>query len=139
MQLTARQFANILTSVQNPRELGKRRAPRVEHRSFDVKIVDAKDPLQRPVMVQLRNFSSRGVGIVHAKPMERGDQFVVNLQRDDGLPVAILCTVAHCYGAEKASYNIGAEFTCVLQQNEPHDAGPLGGDERERIQQSILG
>jgi hypothetical protein len=154
MNLTAEQFAEAVAALQAPGEAAppaggtalpvgeRRRAPRVAHRG-KASITLGDDPRgDVPTNVVVKDLSPRGVGIVHARRLRRGETFVLRLSRDDGQrrPVAILCTVAHCRQVDKSLYNIGAEFTCLI--GDARDAQPATPgqvvDDLERIRRSVL-
>jgi hypothetical protein len=93
-----------------------------------------------PRTVRLRDVSLRGVSFVSTTPLARGQQFVYHLPRGaNAAPTPVLCTVAYCRPEVDAGYRVGAEFTCVLQQEAPSRFEPVGdGADIERIRRSIL-
>jgi hypothetical protein len=121
MELSARQFAEIVNHLKGPQRFGgrgpdQRRAPRVERQTrITIFPIDPAESRQG-VPVQVKNLSSRGLGFVRDQRMHSGDQFIVRLPREDtaASPVEMLCTVVHCENISKGIFSIGAEFTCVL-------------------------
>lgn len=140
MNLSAQQYADIVSSLTTPPEAGeeKRRAPRILHRCR-ASIYIGRDPLGGVrTGVVLRDLSSRGVCLFYNKEMPRGTEFVLHMDRAGGQPVHILARVAHCRCQNKTLYVIGAEFTCLLNSTPPPPAATAAAD-LERIRQSVLG
>jgi hypothetical protein len=138
MELTARQFAEMVNHLKGPSRFGgtsdQRRAPRVE-RHARIAIVPVADGQPRtPVSVDVKNVSSRGMGFVHNRKLKAGSQFLVKLPRQGGEPVEMLCTVVHCDPAGKGAYAVGAEFTCLSPS-----AGAADQATSDRIRDSMLG
>jgi hypothetical protein len=139
MELTARQFAEMVNHLKGPSRFGgtaeQRRAPRVE-RQARITIVPIADRQPRtPVTVDVKNVSSRGLGFVHKGRLKTGSQFLVNLGPQGGEPVEMLCTVVHCDAAGKGFYAVGAEFTCLAS---PATAGAVDPAASDRIRNSML-
>src|SRR4051794_24011340 len=98
MNLTAEQFAAAVAALQSPADASpaptgaapgappfveKRRAPRVAYRG-KASITLGDDPRgDVPTTVVVKDLSPRGVGIVHAQRLRRGETFVLRLARDD--------------------------------------------------------
>ena len=150
MQLSAKQFAasvkGLHADVADASFGGndKRRAQRVElkHR---VTIVPYEDGRPRSgVGVELRDVSARGIRFLHSAPMAPGTQFVLELPQPGGVPMRILCTVAHSGPTSEGPFSTGAEFTCALQNGGVSAKAPLKPNglerlhEQERIRNSIL-
>ena len=115
MELTARQFADMVNQLKGPSRFGgdQRRAPRVE-RQARIEIVPVVEGRPRvPVGVDVKNISSRGLGFVHHRKLKPGSQFLVNLSPQGSEPVEMLCTVVHCDPAGGGVFAVGAEFTCL--------------------------
>ena len=93
---------------------------------------------QRPVTVDVRDLSARGISITRTEPMQPGQQFIVRLPRTGEKPTDILCTVAHCSAVQTNVYKIGAEFTCVVRPDSSPAPGREDPRELDRIQRSIL-
>jgi hypothetical protein len=89
-----------------------------------------------PIAMRIRDLSPRGVALLHTEPMQPGQQFILTLQRGDGPPVEILCTVVHSLAGKGRLHTIGAEFTCAISNlsvpREPSAA------ELQQIRSSIL-
>lgn len=140
MELTARQFAEMVNHLKGPSRFGgtadQRRAPRVERQSR-IAIVPIADGAPRtPVSVDVKNVSSRGLGFVHNRRLKAGSQFLINLGPRGGEAVEMLCTVVHCDAAGKGVYAIGAEFTCLAPTAGTGASDPTAS---ERIRNSMLG
>jgi hypothetical protein len=139
IELTADQLRALsakLRAVTPRREHSeRRRAPRLDLRAtVSVALVD--DGESGPIVsMRIRDLSHRGVCLVHSEPLQHGKQFVLSLQRGDGAPVQILCTVMNCR-ATKNFFTIGAEFTCALSPL-PEAIAPMNS-EVERIKQLML-
>jgi PilZ domain len=121
MELSARQFAEIVNHLKGPQRFGgrapdQRRAPRVARQTRITIFPVGPAESRNGVGVQVKNLSSRGLGFVRDQKMRPGDQFVVRLPREDAAAssVEMLCTVIHCESVAKNTFSIGAEFTCVL-------------------------
>jgi hypothetical protein len=121
MKLTAEQFADLSASFspgytkQSRQE--RRRAARLELEAhLTIRSIDG--PLfRRSVPVRVVDFSSRGIAILHETPLPVGSQFVVQMQRDSGGSILMLCTVLHQQPGEGSLYKMGAEFTRQLSED----------------------
>jgi hypothetical protein len=139
MELTARQFAEMVNHLKGPSRFGgtsdQRRAPRTE-RQARIAIVPIADGQPRtPVNVDVKNVSSRGLGFVHDRKLKAGSQFLVNLAPQGSDAVEMLCTVVHCDAARKGVYAVGAEFTCLAPTAA---AGAGDAASSEPIQETML-
>lgn len=150
MHLSAKQFAEIVAQlvVDVPKPTGgpsdARRVQRVVMHSR-VTIIPYEDGKARErVGVEMRDFSPRGIRFLHSTPFTRGSQFVLELPQQSGDPVNILCTVVHCETTPEGPLSMGAEFTCVLQNersSKHRQHQPSAGErlsEADRIRHSIL-
>ena len=70
----------------------------------------APPTLAGPVTVWVRDLSRGGIGIMHTRRMESGQQFVARLPVFDGPPSALLCEVVYCAGATGDLFSIGTRF-----------------------------
>jgi hypothetical protein len=150
MELTAEQFAEIvghLNGIASPdSSKDKRRATRIERRtriaispigSGGAAPAEAAGAPVKPVVVMVKNLSSRGMAMVADREMKVASQFMLKLAREDarsGAAVELLCTVVHCEEVSDGVFSVGAEFTCIVGQAIENVAG---GDAK-RIQDSIL-
>ncbi len=139
MNLTIEQYQAVLKSIR----LGsrgaheeRRRAPRASQRGrIEIILVDKiNDP---PTGASVRNFSSRGLNVLHRQPLKAGSQFVAVFARNDGPGIRILYTIVHCHPLPNHLYSLGAELTCVLDE-QPPECFALDEAEVERIRKSIL-
>jgi hypothetical protein len=143
LEINPEQFAKIVEGIKRASEDGKtpdkRRAQRIEQRSSAViTFVDAA-PMKtanNSITVTVRDYSTRGIGILVHEGFPKGTQFIMQMRRQDEPPVSILCTTAHCRMINAHLYAVGAEFTCILPgktENRSDDAS-----EQQRISASIL-
>ncbi len=143
MQINPEQFAEIVAGIKRGTEDGKkpdkRRAPRVEQRSTVV--ITFVEPgtttsSNNSISVTMRDYSTRGIGILIRQPVEKGAQFVVKIQRKGEAAVPILCTTAHCRKINANLYAVGAEFTCILPEAKAER--PDDVSEQQRISAAML-
>lgn len=150
MKISADQLSEILATLNDAGQCGPgdaRRAPRMKMLAT-VEIIPfprADDPYRQQgggaasedqrLAVRLVNLSSRGICILHNRPMRPASQFLLHLPRKHDKPVEILCTVLHCAPAQGRFFRIGAEFTCPVAPSLPafNEAQQI-----ERIRNSIL-
>lgn len=143
MKLTAEQFADLAASFNPGQPDGSRQERRRASRTELSAQVDIR-PVVDGVMsdsagVQVEDFSSRGIAIRHHVPLDNGAQFVVELKRQSGGCVSMLCTVLHCRELQPKSYKVGAEFTCVLAEHPGSRPSEQAVDqELKRIRKSVL-
>src|SRR5688500_8761427 len=112
MNLSAEQFADVLFSLSEPKDKkqDQSRTVRLSHRCR-VTIMLGRD-VQSGIttLVTVKDFSPRGICILHKSELPRGTNLVIQLERAEGPPVHILATVAYCRAEDKLTYTIGAEF-----------------------------
>jgi hypothetical protein len=148
MNLSAEQFADLLVSLAehglaNKRD-DKRRATRLTHHC-QVPIMLGRD-VQTGITttVTVKDFSPRGMCILHTSELPRGSDLVIRLERSEGGPVHILATVAYCRPQDKTLFAIGAEFTCILDSPAAAAAAAAtttpesASEDLARIRQSVL-
>jgi hypothetical protein len=144
MRLTAEQFADLAASFhperrKGPKQHERRRAPRMElEASIALRVVqDGK--LAPPLVVRVFDFSPRGLGLFHSEPIAQGTQFVVQMERQTGGYVSMLCTVMHSRAVAGERFKIGVEFTCQLGQHPGKPTSASAIDEQmKRIRESVL-
>jgi len=96
----------------------RRRAPRIK-RETDVFILPCLGGVVRQsIKVHLMDVSARGIGIIHDKPMEKGDQFIFQTRKSDGTPLTVLYETVRCQPNAKGGHTIGAELVCVLNDGQ---------------------
>lgn len=152
MKLSAKQFAELAASFASDNSCGdneRRRAGRVGLQA-QIKLSLISDGQRLPsALVNLIDFSPRGLAFHYHQPLSAGQQFIIELPRESGQSIPILCTVVHCAALENtapasgsplADYKVGAELTCALRQSElHHPAAPRANPEMlKRIQASVL-
>jgi len=92
--------------------LDKRRVKRLNcQRQVRIRICRGGQ-IAEPVSVGMRDFSPRGVAVIHDEPLDFGDQFLMTVRTKANQTVQMLYTVAHCRKTRPNVYLIGAEFTC---------------------------
>ena len=120
MELPAPLVAEILAALEQPRlqpvSPEQRRQPRFEQPATVLVTPwpQPEGPHPDTFSVTIRNCSVYGIAILHNRPMNRGDQFVVRLLSQGHHKAAILCTVAHSRRINLQTHVIGAEFTRLL-------------------------
>ncbi len=142
MRLSAEQFAefvSVMDHMKSPAaEQDKRRSARMELQAqVPITFISDDEPPKASV-VEVRDFSARGIAVLHDSALPIGQQFIVELRRLKGRSISLLCTVVHSRPLADGKFNIGAEFTCVLQ-NPPATPVPENPKELTRIQKSVLG
>jgi hypothetical protein len=144
MKLSAEQFADLAASFTPTSGAGgaqeARRAARVELEAHaSIRFLSDGRP-SGPTAVQVFDFSTRGIAILRRAPMERGTQFVIDLPRQSGGCVSMLCTIMHCKEIRPDTFKIGAEFTCVVAEHPGSQPSQDALDkELKRIRESVLG
>ena len=144
MDLTEKQFAELVEGI-GPAPAGgggkdKRHGVREGQQQATVVItlVDVGVPVKvgESLSVTVRDFSSRGIGILLDRKLAKGTRFVAKMTRKSEPPLAVLYTAAHCRQLNAHLYLVGAEFTSLLTGGLKDAARD---PERERISASILG
>jgi hypothetical protein len=141
MRLSAEQFAefvSVLDNLKSPAaaQHDKRRSARMELQAqVPITFISDDQPAQ-PCVVCVRDFSSRGIAILYDTALAIGQQFIVELRRLKGRSISLLCTIVHSRPMDDGRFNIGAEFTCVLQN--PACEIATNANELSRIQKSML-
>jgi hypothetical protein len=115
MQVSADMFKEMIERMsRGDAEPNDRRAtPRVGIRA-KVAIITEFASLEKPVDVEVKDLSMRGVGFEHSLPLRKGGSLVLLLPSQDGTALSILCTVRQCRHVGVNQYSIGAEFRQVL-------------------------
>jgi hypothetical protein len=141
MRLSAEQFAEFVSVLDNLKSPAahhdKRRSARMELQAqVPISLISDDEPAKACV-VCVRDFSARGIAILHENALPIGQQFILELRRLKGRSISLLCTIVHSRTLGDGKFSIGAEFTCVLQ-NPP--AAPVEENPKEltRIQKSVL-
>jgi len=142
MRLSAEQFAEFVSILDNMRgstanHSDKRRSARMELQAQVPISVICDDQCSTTQIVELRDFSARGIAILYPSELKLGQQFIVELRRLKGRAASLLCTVMHARTLPDGRFSIGAEFTCVLQ-GAPAMKGSENTGEMSRIQKSML-
>jgi hypothetical protein len=64
-----------------------------------------------------------GVCIVSPEELARGDQFVLQVPREKGKPLTLICTAVDCRRLDDTNFRIGARFEARLLQEEKSPSG----------------
>ncbi|MCC6423993.1 MAG: PilZ domain-containing protein [Phycisphaerales bacterium] len=144
MDLTFNEFVEILASFRTPdrsKDAGdQRRARRIGYRA-QLKITlcgnNTCDKSEMQLQILMRDFSSRGISFLCDMDLERGQSFVLQLNRPNNEIMEMLCSVVHsksCRPGNTAPFQIGAEFICQVHPQPDESLADL-----DQIRQSILG
>jgi hypothetical protein len=111
VELSEKKVHEIADALHGDDPMGRRSALRVPVEGF-VTIVPLTpsgggQAAQRRVGVY--DLSRSGIAVVDAEPIEAGSQFNVQIARDSGMPIEVLCTARHSRRQGEA-YITGAEF-----------------------------
>ncbi len=111
-----------LAESDSPRN--RRRAARLT-RSGRIRVVPCyRGILGVPLLVQLRDVSASGLGLVHKDRIEIGTQFVIQLPQPDKSLKTLLYKVVRCETVGAVS-SIGAELVSVLRPERVDPGKPL--------------
>jgi hypothetical protein len=120
VELSADLLKSMLSGIKTEQGKGyaeMRRNPRVAVR-YTVKIIPyINGALSQPIRVWTRDISSGGIGLIHSNPMEVGAKFIIQLPRDNGKALLLLCTVRNCQVVSDDLFGIGASFAEVAGAN----------------------
>jgi hypothetical protein len=110
VELSERKIHEMADALHGPDPLGRRTALRVPVEGF-VTIVPLAPGGARAGerRVGVYDLSRSGIAVVDNEPIEPGSQFNVQIARDAGLPIEVLCTARHSRRQGDA-YITGAEF-----------------------------
>lgn len=110
VDLSERKLHEIADALHGPDPLGRRTALRVPVEGF-VTIVPLTPGGGRADArrVGVYDLSRSGIAVVDEEPIETGAQFNVQIARESGLPIELLCTARHSRRQGEA-YITGAEF-----------------------------
>jgi hypothetical protein len=143
MNLSFDEFVEILASFRTPdrsKDAGdQRRARRIGYRAqlyITLCDNDAFDRTKPRVPILMRDFSSRGISFLCDMSLQRGQSFVLHLNRTNDDAIEMLCSAVHsksCRPGNTAPFQIGAEFVCQV-----HPQASDSEAELERIRQSVL-
>jgi hypothetical protein len=91
---------------ERPEPRSYRRASRVKtHRA--VAIYSRRNGRTARKVARLRDYSTSGIGLVSADPVEPGTRFAVRLVRPDGRKIALVFDVVYCEPGENGTYSLG--------------------------------
>jgi hypothetical protein len=110
VELSERKLNEMADALHGPDPLGRRTALRVPVEGF-VTIVPLTPGGGRADerRVGVYDLSRSGIAVVDNEPIEPGAQFNVQIARESGLPIEVLCTARHTRRQGEA-YITGAEF-----------------------------
>lgn len=130
--LTAKQVASIVAADMAADATGHdlRRSRRF---AYQGQIQIRLERNQQPQSVSVIDISTHGVQISYPRELQRNSTFVARFPRYEGRDLCVLCTVAHCQAHANRLYTIGAEFTCVLAEEEKPSS-----ETEDRIREALL-
>ena len=98
------------------REVGveQRRAKRTVHRRTFIIHFMHDGVIGQGVPTRAHDFSSIGIGLIHASRLAKGERFVVPLATQSGLPVLLMYSVVHCRPLGNGLFGVGAELTSLM-------------------------
>jgi len=110
VELSEKMLQELSAALHGPDPMGRRSALRVPVEGF-VTIVPLAPGGGRAAQrrVGVYDLSRSGIAVVDAEPIPSGSQFNVQIARDSGLPIEVLCTARHSRRQGEA-YITGAEF-----------------------------
>ena len=144
MELSAAILQETLTKVKSDKGNGnaaRRARPRVGLRCSLTIIPYVNGACRRPLKAWTRDISLGGMGILVSMSMKSGDQFIVQLPKQDCKPMILLCTVKNCAQLADGLYGIGVSFSEVVRKEESSPALPTDPGKAadiQRISQAIL-
>ena len=113
VELSADLLKSMLSGIKTEQGKGyaeMRRNPRVAVR-YTVKIIPyINGALGQPLRVWTRDISSGGIGLIHSSPMDVGTRFIIQLPRESGKSLLLLCTVRNCTMVSDELFGIGSSF-----------------------------
>ena len=144
MDLSAAILQETLTKVKSDKAGGnaaRRARPRVGLRCALMILPYANGACGRPLKAWTRDISLGGMGILTSVSMKSGEQFIVQLPKQDAKPMILLCTVRNCNQLADGLYGVGVTFSEVVRKEESAPALPVDQNkaaELARISQAIL-
>ena len=144
MELSAAIFQDTLTKMKSDKGNGnaaRRARPRVGLRCALTILPYANGACGRPLKAWTRDISLGGMGILSPASMKSGEQFIVQLPRQDSKPMILLCTVKNCAQLADGLYGVGVSFSEVIRKEEASPALPVDQGKAadiQRISQAIL-
>jgi len=144
MDLSAAMLQETLTKVKSDKATGnaaRRVRPRVGLRCALTIIPYSNGACGRPLKAWTRDISLGGMGILSPASMKSGEQFIVQLPRQDSKPMVLLCTVKNCAQLADGLYGLGVTFSEVVRRDQPAPALPVEAAKAadiQRISQAIL-
>ena len=110
VELSERKLNEMAAALHEPDPIGRRTALRLPVEGF-VTIVPLTPGGGRAAQrrVGVYDLSRSGIAVVGEEPIEPGAQFNVQITRESGLPIEVLCTARHTRRHGEA-YITGAEF-----------------------------
>jgi hypothetical protein len=111
MILSGDVFKEILKSFKTEQPMAdKRRSARVGIRARVTMIPIVKGALAAPIQVWCRDIAMTGIAVLVANPLKVGQQFVLQLTREDEGPMRLLCEVMRKEKVHDDLYMIGAKY-----------------------------
>ena len=117
-KLSAELFEQIVASLRSDRSLRsneKRRRPRVGLRStIDVRLCAPRANEAASFSVWVRDISAEGLGLVGARCLELGTEFVADFNRSENEQLRVKYRVAYCKTLSRGLYSVGAKLVLVM-------------------------
>jgi hypothetical protein len=117
MKLTAETFEELVASLKAQRcpDNAARKSARVGlHVSAQMLAIEEHGVPPERHTVNIRDLSVEGLNIVHHSQMRQGRAFVIELPREVGPALRMLCVVRHCRMVGSNLYSIGAIFRSTV-------------------------
>jgi hypothetical protein len=89
----------------------RRRACRIRHK-INAKLVPWPIRIKAPpIEVRIEDFSTTGVGLVHARPLRIGAKYLLEVPRPGRSDIWVLLTVVRCLPMDDGGHGAGLEAT----------------------------
>lgn len=126
MNLSADQFCDVLNGLKRPHGTSdgtpnRRRGQRVTQLGWaEISMVHPKTTDREGSVntVTVHDVSVRGIGVLQDHAFQKGDQFIIKLNRLDQTPLPLLYTVANNRKIADDLFAIGAELSKILPDDE---------------------
>lgn len=111
MSISAEQLRDILRHINTHAVSATevRRAPRVKLQ-LPAELTTCGRPNVERIASRIVDISVRGAKLLHARPLEAGEQVLLHIPEQHRGEVSILCTVSHCRETSAQKYHVGIEF-----------------------------
>ena len=110
----------------------RRRACRVKHK-VAAKLVPwrrGKATGGAAIDVSIEDFSTTGVGLIHAEPLKEEQQYLLEVPRGEQKPIWVVLRVVRCLPMDDGTFGVGLEAAELLDpsqfENNPFTGPPSG-------------